>query len=86
MKTTGYFRNVAVKKHPGIKIEWIKQVMNNPLYRTVQPDGRIAMWGNVTEAEGRALRIITLEDGETVHNAFFDRNFWKRQKRGEIPK
>jgi hypothetical protein len=23
----------------------------------------------------RFLRVVTLEDGETVHNAFFDRNF-----------
>jgi hypothetical protein len=23
----------------------------------------------------RYLRVVTLEDGETVHNAFFDRNF-----------
>ena len=21
------------------------------------------------------LRVVTLEDGETIHNAFFDRNF-----------
>ncbi|MGP1386140.1 MAG: hypothetical protein ACTS2F_21455 [Thainema sp.] len=28
---------------------------------------------------------MTLEDGETVHNAFFDRNFYKRQQRGEEP-
>jgi len=44
-----------------------------------------ANWGNISEAEGRALRVITLEDGETVHNAFFDRNFYKRQQRGEEP-
>ena len=27
------------------------------------------------EAKLRALRVVTLEDGETVHNAFFDRDF-----------
>jgi hypothetical protein len=27
------------------------------------------------EMENRILRVILLEDGETVHNAFFDRNF-----------
>jgi hypothetical protein len=27
------------------------------------------------EARPRYLRVVTLEDGETVHNAFFDRNF-----------
>jgi hypothetical protein len=30
--------------------------------------------------------VITLEDSETVHNAFFDRNFYKRQQRGEETK
>jgi hypothetical protein len=27
------------------------------------------------KAEGRFLRVVLLEDGETVHNAFFDRSF-----------
>jgi hypothetical protein len=26
------------------------------------------------------LRVVTLEDGETVHNAFFDRNFRENQR------
>jgi hypothetical protein len=29
----------------------------------------------VGELGGRALRVITLADGETVHNAFPDRDF-----------
>ena len=44
----------------------------------VQPDGRIRYWGRISvlgEARPRYLRVVTLEDGETVHNAFFDRNF-----------
>lgn len=53
--------------------------------REVQADGRFVVWGNIPEAEGRALRVVLLEDGETVHNAFFDRNFLKRQQRGEEP-
>jgi len=42
-------------------------------------------WGNIPEMGDRALRVITLEDGETIHNAFFDRNFYRRQQRGEEP-
>lgn len=48
--------------------------------REVQSDGRIRSWIEVEEAGGaktRFLRVVTLEDGETVHNAFFDRNFSK---------
>ncbi|MBF2079156.1 MAG: hypothetical protein IGR76_11710 [Synechococcales cyanobacterium T60_A2020_003] len=50
-----------------------------------ESNGRISYWGNISEADDRALRVITLEDEETVHNAFFDRNFYKRQQRGEEP-
>jgi len=43
-----------------------------------QADGRIRHWGEVQlvgEAAPRMLRVVTLEDGETVPNAFFDHNF-----------
>jgi len=40
----------------------------------VQPDGRIRFWGFVHHL-GKRLRVVTLEDGETVHNAFQDRSF-----------
>lgn len=42
------------------------------------PDGRIRHWGRVNlpgEQKPRILRVITLEDGATVHNAFLDRGF-----------
>jgi hypothetical protein len=41
----------------------------------VQADGRIRRWAAVAEAEDKYLRVILLPDGETVHNAFFDRRF-----------
>jgi hypothetical protein len=41
----------------------------------IQPDGRIRRWAAIEEADGRFLRVVLLEDGETVHNAFFDRRF-----------
>ncbi len=41
----------------------------------VQEDGRIRMWGNAPEFEGKCLRVILLDDRETVLNAFFDRRF-----------
>ncbi len=86
MKTTAYFRNVVSIRHPEIQIEWIEQVTRNPLKRTIQSNGRIVLWGNIAESEGRALRVVLLDDSETVHNAFFDRNFLKRQQRGDEPK
>jgi hypothetical protein len=48
--------------------------LEQPIAEERQGDGRIRRWAFV-EAEGRYLRVILLADGETVHNAFFDRGF-----------
>ena len=58
-----------------IRTEWIAEVVANPFKEEIQSDGRIRKWGRIEQAGGRYLRVILLEDGETVHNAFFDRSF-----------
>lgn len=58
-----------------IKLDWIRSVVENPEKEAVQADGRIRRWRAIAEADGRFLRVILLADGETVHNAFFDRSF-----------
>ncbi len=45
----------------------------------IQSDGRIRKWGYIEEV-GKYLRVILLDDGETVHNAFFDRGFKEGEK------
>ncbi len=85
LKTTGYFDNFASQKHPEIQREWLQYVLTNPVKTENQANNRISYWRNIAEAENSVLRVITLEDGATVHNAFFDRNFYKRQQRGEEP-
>jgi hypothetical protein len=76
VRFTGYFsRNRERPDRRVIRTEWIEEAVCNPLRRRVQGDGRIRVWGRIDEAEGRILRVILLEDGETVHNAFFDRRF-----------
>ena len=57
-----------------IDLQWIKAVIKNPLKEEVQADGRIRRWAYIAEAE-KYLRVVLVEDGETVHNAFFDRSF-----------
>jgi len=57
-----------------IKDEWIQRVINSPLRKEVQSDKRIKIWGRIEEVD-KYLRVILLEDGKTVHNAFFDRAF-----------
>ena len=76
MKTTQYFRYTRLRPDRAIiKDEWIQQVVLHPLREARQADGRIRRWARIIEMENRALRVILLEDGETVHNAFFDRDF-----------
>ena len=75
MKTTRYFREQVLRKRPYIRMEWCERILARPLAKLVQADGRIRFWGVVPELGGRVLRVITLADGETVHNAFPDRNF-----------
>ena len=58
-----------------IKLEWIRRVIKQPVKEVIQQDGRIRRWAPIEELEGRYLRVILLPDGETVHNAFFDRSY-----------
>ena len=75
MKTTQYFEYTRKRKdRVNIREEWIKAVIENPEKMETQSDGRIRKWGKISEV-GKYLRAILLEDGETVHNAFFDRSY-----------
>ena len=75
MKTTRYFEEQVLRKRPYIRAEWCERILASPVRREVQPDGRVRFWGAVPELGGRVLRVVTLADGETVHNAFPDRGF-----------
>jgi hypothetical protein len=75
MKTTPYFDKVVLRKRPYLVPEWCERIVANPIRRQVQPDGRIRHWGAVSELGNRILRVVTLDDGETIHNAFPDRRF-----------
>jgi hypothetical protein len=75
VKTTRYFEEQVLRKRPYIKRDWCERIVANPLRREVQPDGRVRYWGVVPELGGRTLRVVTLPDRVTVHNAFPDRDF-----------
>jgi hypothetical protein len=76
MKVTRYFESLSIRPDRiNIKHEWIKRVVDQPEQELIQADGRIRRWGKVPEMGNRYLRVILLSDGETVHNAFFDRGF-----------
>jgi len=74
-KFTQYFLYKRQGQDRGkIKMEWIEEAIMNPDYTEVQSDGRIRKWKKIKGA-GKFLRVILLPDGETIHNAFFDRSF-----------
>ncbi len=77
LKCTQYF--LFTRERPdraAIKEEWIAAAIASPLSREMQSDGRVRHWIWVEDAR-RYLRVVLLEDEETVHNAFFDRGFRK---------
>ena len=75
MKFTQYFLHMRQRPDRAkIKMEWIEETIKNPAYTEVQSDGRIRKWQKI-KGEGKFLRVILLQDGETIHNAFFDRSF-----------
>lgn len=83
MKATRYFREQVLRKRPYIDPDWCMDVVIAPLRREVQEDGRLRFWGRVRDprdANWRVLRVVTLSDGETIHNAFFDRGYQDDQR------
>ncbi len=54
---------------------WIQRAVEHPSREVIQADGRIRRWVRIPEMQNRYLRVVLLADGETIHNAFFDRDF-----------
>jgi hypothetical protein len=76
VKVTAYFAAIRLRPdRAAIREEWIERAIASPIREHVQADGRIRRWTRVPEMENRFLRVVLLADGETVHNAFFDRRF-----------
>lgn len=76
MKVTRYFETIRSRPDRAIIQQvWIERAIRTPIREKVQADGRIQRWVQVPEMENRFLRVVLLPDGETVHNAFFDRRY-----------
>ena len=74
-KFTPYFENEVMRKRPYLRKEWCIQVLNNPIKVEKQEGNRYRFWAAIEELNGRYLRVVTLEDKLTIHNAFLDRGF-----------
>lgn len=74
-KFTQYFEKEVLRKRPYIKKEWCIEVVEKPIRVEKQEGNRFRFWGIVKELEGKVLRVVTLTDKKTIHNAFPDRGF-----------
>jgi hypothetical protein len=72
---TDYFEKEVLRKRPYLKKQWCIQVLKNPLRVERQENNRFRFWGVIKELEGVVLRVVTLDDQKTIHNAFPDRSF-----------
>jgi LEA14-like dessication related protein len=76
VKFTRYFESMLERPdRRTIRLEWIDKVVSEPEREVIQADGRIRRWARIEPAGGKYLRVVLLQDGETVHNAFFDRTY-----------
>lgn len=74
-KFTSYFENEVLRKRPYLKKEWCIHVLENAIQSEPQENSRYRFWAALPELDGRYLRVITLQDKLTIHNAFPDRGF-----------
>lgn len=72
---TQYFEREVLRKRPYLKREWCVFVLRHPLRSARQQGDRWRFWGEIPELDGRYLRVVTLADKVTIHNAFPDRRF-----------
>ena len=74
-KFTPYFENQILRKRPYLTKEMCTRVVQSPIRVEPQEGDRYRFWGEVDELQGRFLRVVTLSDKLTIHNAFLDRRF-----------
>jgi hypothetical protein len=73
---TDYFERRVRRDRPEIRREWCIQAIEGAVRQEWQArDQRWRFWAPVPELGGRYLRVITLRDRVTIHNAFLDRGF-----------
>ena len=72
---TPYFENRVLSKRPYLTRDMCIRVIEAPLRAELQESDRFRFCAAVPELGGRFLRVITLADKLTIHNAFLDRRF-----------
>jgi hypothetical protein len=72
---TEYFMRDVVARGPYLTPEMCIRVVENAIRSEPQEHNRFRFWAAVPELGGRFLRVVTLSDKLTIHNAFPDRRF-----------
>ena len=72
---TPYFESEVLRKRPYLTKELCTRVVDQPVRVEPQENNRYRFWATVPELRGRYLRVVTLADKTTIHNAFLDRRF-----------
>ena len=72
---TRYFEDRILRERPYLTRQMCIRVLKSPLRVEPQENDRFRFWAAVPELGGRFLRVVTLSDKLTIHNAFLDRRF-----------
>lgn len=72
---TRYFENEVLRKRPYLRKAWCVYVVEHAVRVEPQEQNRYRFWAAIPELGGRYLRVVTLADKRTIHNAFPDRGF-----------
>lgn len=72
---TDYFEMEVLRKRPYLRKDLCIFALRNAIRSEPQGRDRFRFWASVPELGGRYLRVVTLADKLTIHNAFPDRRF-----------
>jgi hypothetical protein len=72
---TPYFESCVLRKRPYLTREICVFVLEHAIRSEPQGEDRHRFWAAVPQLGGRYLRVVTLADKVTIHNAFPDRGF-----------
>ena len=79
---TDYFKrtqNRPDRKY--IKKSWITETLEQPQGVKMQDNSRVSYWRYIN-SQRKVLRVITLNDRRTIHNAYYDRDALARLLKG----
>jgi len=78
MKTTPYFEEQVLQKRSYLKREWCELALK--IQSAAKSNPMVACATGFSSKRSENTCVVTLDDGETLLNAFPDRNFKERSE------